>query len=220
MQVALHVSHYNEPRLQRHVVRILLMVPIYALVSWTSLRFNGCRRWLTPLRECYEAVVLYSFLSYLVECLQLKSGDYQGWLAQLPPQAPLRPFDGWLGRALGVATIEDGPRFMYKMKQVRDDGVKRCAAACAPPRVGAVRALRTWHAQTGSRVPAGPPEVPGRSPDAPASASREFRANAPRSATPMQRACTSRWLRPPARRACSRLWSSGRAWPASSSSAC
>jgi Organic solute transporter Ostalpha len=114
----LHVTYYNEPELQRHVVRILMMVPIYALVSWWSLRFNKCRRWLTPLRECYEAVVLYSFLSYLIGCLQLKTGDYYAWLLQLPPQAPLWPLNGWIGTALGVKTIQDGRHFMLKMRQV------------------------------------------------------------------------------------------------------
>jgi Organic solute transporter Ostalpha len=119
VQIALHVKHYNAPELQRHVVRIICMVPIYALVSWLSLRFSSARRWLSPLRECYEAVVLYSFLCYLIGCLQRKTGDYGAWLANLQPQEPMWPFRGWLGQALGVRTISNGADFMHAMRQVR-----------------------------------------------------------------------------------------------------
>ena len=119
LQIALHVNHYNAPALQRHVVRIICMVPIYALVSWLSLRFSSARRWLSPLRECYEAVVLYSFISYLVGCLQRKSGDYGEWLAALPPQEPTWPMNNRLGRAVGLKTYDDGAEFMQAMRRVR-----------------------------------------------------------------------------------------------------
>ena len=119
VQIALHVKHYNAPELQRHVVRIICMVPIYALVSWLSLRFSSARRWLSPLRECYEAVVLYSFLQYLIGCLQRKSGDYAAWLAALPPQEPMWPLHGALGRAVGVHTIDHGADFMKAMQKAR-----------------------------------------------------------------------------------------------------
>jgi Organic solute transporter Ostalpha len=119
LQIALHVKHYNAPELQRHVVRIICMVPIYALVSWLSLRFASARRWLSPLRECYESVVLYSFLQYLVGCLQRKTGNYSEWLVELPPQEPMWPLHGWLGRAIGVKTIHNGADFMHAMRQVR-----------------------------------------------------------------------------------------------------
>jgi hypothetical protein len=119
VQIALHVKHYNAPELQRHVVRIIFMVPIYALVSWLSLRFVSARRWLSPVRECYEAIVLYSFYSYLIACLRLKTGNYEAWLETLPPQEPTWPMKGTLGRAVGVHTIDSGADFMHAMRQVR-----------------------------------------------------------------------------------------------------
>lgn len=116
-QIALHLNYYNEPELQRHVVRIILMVPIYAMVSWLSLRWLSCRRWLEPLRECYEAVVLYSFYCYLISYLRLHTGSYDEWVAQLPPQHPQRPLNNRLGRMIGVKTIERGEDFMHAMRQ-------------------------------------------------------------------------------------------------------
>ena len=35
-----HMFHYYQPELQRHCIRIILMVPIYAAESWFALRFK------------------------------------------------------------------------------------------------------------------------------------------------------------------------------------
>jgi len=55
-----HLEHNTKPHLQRHIVRILWMVPIYALDSWLSLMLGVlCRPsdaiYPDTLRECYEA---------------------------------------------------------------------------------------------------------------------------------------------------------------------
>jgi hypothetical protein len=77
-QVIKHLQQFAQPRLQRHVVRMLLMVPIYAIVSWISL-FVSSTKLLTDrsshidyekaivvslesMRDLYEAFVVYSFL--------------------------------------------------------------------------------------------------------------------------------------------------------------
>jgi hypothetical protein len=43
----------------------LLAQPIYALDSWLALRFIDARFYLDPVRECYEAFVIYSFCAHL-----------------------------------------------------------------------------------------------------------------------------------------------------------
>ena len=37
--ISKHLMYYNEPRQQRYIVRILFMVPVYAIVSWLSYFF-------------------------------------------------------------------------------------------------------------------------------------------------------------------------------------
>ncbi|EFJ44050.1 hypothetical protein VOLCADRAFT_65309, partial [Volvox carteri f. nagariensis] len=82
-EIALHIEYYTRPHLQKHVIRILLMVPIYAVDAWLALKFKkaggrgeweikaeGAREYLDPVRECYEAFVVYSFLAYLMAFLQ------------------------------------------------------------------------------------------------------------------------------------------------------
>lgn len=69
-EIAMHLEHYAKPHLQKHVIRILLMVPIYAVDSWFALRFSDTRIYVTPWRECYESVVIYSFYNYLLAYLE------------------------------------------------------------------------------------------------------------------------------------------------------
>jgi hypothetical protein len=68
-EVALHLEYYSRPALQRHIIRILLMPPIYALDAWFCLRFISARTYLTPIRECYEAYTIYNFFMYLIRYL-------------------------------------------------------------------------------------------------------------------------------------------------------
>ncbi|CAI9732327.1 Hypothetical predicted protein [Octopus vulgaris] len=64
-----HLIHYTQAHLQRHIIRILWMVPIYALNAWFALRFPQAAIYLDTLRECYEAYVIYNFMSYLLSYL-------------------------------------------------------------------------------------------------------------------------------------------------------
>eukprot|EP01097_Dermamoeba_algensis_P007846 TRINITY_DN5052_c0_g1_i1.p1 TRINITY_DN5052_c0_g1~~TRINITY_DN5052_c0_g1_i1.p1 ORF type:complete len:748 (-),score=121.48 TRINITY_DN5052_c0_g1_i1:114-2357(-) len=61
-----HVKNYNYPDAQRCIVRIILMVPIYSINSWLSLRFAEARVYLNLFRDCYEAYVLYNFFVLLI----------------------------------------------------------------------------------------------------------------------------------------------------------
>jgi hypothetical protein len=42
------------------------MVPIYSIDAWFALRFRSAREYLDPIRECYEAYVIYNFFAYLM----------------------------------------------------------------------------------------------------------------------------------------------------------
>ena len=60
---------YRKPLLQRYVVRILLMVPIYSAASWASVVSLTAAFYLDPLRDIYEAFTIYTFLQLLVNFL-------------------------------------------------------------------------------------------------------------------------------------------------------
>ncbi|ESO11429.1 hypothetical protein HELRODRAFT_91402 [Helobdella robusta] len=71
-QIFSHLYYYTCPNEQRWIVRVLLIVPIYAFDSWLSLLFFSHEEfyvYLNTIRDCYEALVIYSFLSLCYEYL-------------------------------------------------------------------------------------------------------------------------------------------------------
>ncbi|KAM7534579.1 hypothetical protein Aperf_G00000116183 [Anoplocephala perfoliata] len=71
-QIYLHLVNYTSPNEQRWIVRILFLVPLYAFQSWLSLMFlrhQDFYVYFDTIRDCYEAFVIYSFLSLCYEYL-------------------------------------------------------------------------------------------------------------------------------------------------------
>ncbi|CAL8124165.1 unnamed protein product [Orchesella dallaii] len=71
-QIYEHLRWYTHPIEQRWIVRILFIVPIYAFDSWLSLMFFNNPHvyvYFDTVRDCYEAFVIYSFLSLCYEYL-------------------------------------------------------------------------------------------------------------------------------------------------------
>eukprot|EP00804_Cyclotella_cryptica_P005514 CCRYP_003032-RA/>CCRYP_003032-RA protein AED:0.03 eAED:0.03 QI:176/1/1/1/0.66/0.75/4/2947/304 len=64
-----HLLNYYMPQVQKFVVRILFMVPIFSIQSWFSLFFHGAYEYIGIFRELYEAFVLSSFVYYIIELL-------------------------------------------------------------------------------------------------------------------------------------------------------
>ncbi|CAO2831177.1 unnamed protein product [Amaranthus hypochondriacus] len=58
-----HLVNYTEPTFQRYIVRIIFMVPVYALMSFLALIMRDRAIYFNSLREIYEAWVIYNFLS-------------------------------------------------------------------------------------------------------------------------------------------------------------
>ncbi|KAF3388332.1 hypothetical protein F1880_003965 [Penicillium rolfsii] len=63
------LKNYRKPLLQRYVVRILLMVPIYAASSWTGIVSLKAAQFLDPVRDIYEAFTIYTFFQLLINFL-------------------------------------------------------------------------------------------------------------------------------------------------------
>eukprot|EP01135_Chromosphaera_perkinsii_P010137 Nk52_evm3s2039 gene=Nk52_evmTU3s2039 len=61
-----HMVHYSSPHLQRSIVRIILLVPIYAVTSFLSLWFVHLSFFLNTIRDCYEALALYEFMQLMI----------------------------------------------------------------------------------------------------------------------------------------------------------
>ncbi|XP_059414546.1 transmembrane protein 184A-like [Carassius carassius] len=71
-QIYLHLRSYTVPNEQRYIIRILFIVPIFAFDSWLSLLFISNDQYYVyfeSVRDCYEAFVIYNFLSLSFEYL-------------------------------------------------------------------------------------------------------------------------------------------------------
>ncbi|KAF5604664.1 DUF300 domain-containing protein [Fusarium pseudocircinatum] len=69
ISIMLQAKNYRKPLLQRYVVRILLMVPIYSIASWTSMVSLKAAAFLDPVRDIYEAFTIYTFFQLLINYL-------------------------------------------------------------------------------------------------------------------------------------------------------
>jgi hypothetical protein len=95
-EIAMNLEYYNRPRLQIRVVRILWMVPIYAVNSWLCLRFKDASFYINPVRECYEAFVIYNFYMYLVGYLEDDYGDIMAYFSTKEQVQHIWPVNKWL----------------------------------------------------------------------------------------------------------------------------
>ncbi|KNC55848.1 uncharacterized protein AMSG_11291 [Thecamonas trahens ATCC 50062] len=108
--IFLHLTNFNQPETQRYIMRILLLVPIYAIDSWLSLYFHHWSLYLDTVRDVYEAYVIYNFFSLLITYLGGVSSA-SAVLARKPPlkhPLPLR----WILQPMDVAS----PGFLHKCK--------------------------------------------------------------------------------------------------------
>ncbi|EPX74709.1 DUF300 family protein [Schizosaccharomyces octosporus yFS286] len=64
-----HLKNYRKPVLQRSVVRILLMIVTYSIVSFLTVYNERIGAFFEPFREMYEAFALYCFFCLLIDYL-------------------------------------------------------------------------------------------------------------------------------------------------------
>ncbi|KAL5336426.1 organic solute transporter Ostalpha-domain-containing protein [Aspergillus crustosus] len=107
MSIWLQTKNYRKPLLQRYVVRILLMVPIYAASSWTSIISLKAALWLAPIRDVYEAFTIYTFFQLLINFL----GGERAVIIMMHGRAPVQ--HAWpLNHFLSKVDISDPHTFL------------------------------------------------------------------------------------------------------------
>lgn len=67
--MSMHLRNFHEPFVQRKILAILWMCPIYGVTSWLSLVWYPAEGYLSILKDFYEAYVIYQFLSFLIAVL-------------------------------------------------------------------------------------------------------------------------------------------------------
>lgn len=65
-----HLRHYYKPDVQRRIMAVLWMVPIYSITSWLSLVFPHWEPLLGAIRDLYEAYAIYTFIALLIAIIE------------------------------------------------------------------------------------------------------------------------------------------------------
>ncbi|ODQ79218.1 hypothetical protein BABINDRAFT_25503, partial [Babjeviella inositovora NRRL Y-12698] len=64
-----HLCNYRKPFEQRLIIRIILILPLFAISCYVDLISPAVGKFLQPFREIYEAFVIYTFFSLLTHIL-------------------------------------------------------------------------------------------------------------------------------------------------------
>ncbi len=105
--LANHLRHFTVPTQQRYIVRIILIVPLYALYSLLCVLFVQASVYLSILRDSYEA---FAFLQFFKLCAFFVGGEEE-LSAQLAGEPLFRlPFP------LQRYTVRLGPTFVRVVK--------------------------------------------------------------------------------------------------------
>lgn len=103
-----HLNNFTKPYLQRYIIRILLMVPIYSTNAWLVMILPSTGIYLDSLREVYESFVIYSFMQYLLNFLKYDT-NLQQYIDHKPGPSHIFPF-------CLLPTCIGGPKFMVRCK--------------------------------------------------------------------------------------------------------
>lgn len=80
--IVFHATHYSQPGEQRHIIRILFMIPIYSLVAVLSIWIYENWVYFSVIGNCYEAFAIASFFAllchYLADDLHLQKNYFRG----------------------------------------------------------------------------------------------------------------------------------------------
>ena len=66
LQILEHLSAFCDPDIQSRIVRILCMVPIYAVSSWLAIVFTDQAVYFDLVRDMYESYAIYTFFSLML----------------------------------------------------------------------------------------------------------------------------------------------------------
>jgi len=92
-----HLNHYDRPEVQKYIVRILFMAPLYGIDALLSLTFDNAAPILNVFRDCYEAFTLYNFVKMLYVWLGGERAVIQRMSdkKQMPLLFPLNWMEPW-----------------------------------------------------------------------------------------------------------------------------
>ncbi|KAJ5099831.1 hypothetical protein N7532_006832 [Penicillium argentinense] len=102
-----HARHYSKPIEQRHIIRILWMVPIYSLVAWLSILFYHDSVYFEVIGNCYEAFCIAAFFSLMCAYIAPDLHSQKDYFRGIQAKSWLWPLSwfqkwAWCGGSRGI----------------------------------------------------------------------------------------------------------------------
>ncbi|KAK0714903.1 organic solute transporter Ostalpha-domain-containing protein [Lasiosphaeris hirsuta] len=99
--IMMHATHYTVPHEQRHIIRILFMIPVYATSSFLSLRFYWHAIYFQVLSDCYEAFAISSFFSLMCHYIAPDLHEQKEYFREMHPVKPWVWPLNWFAKCCG-----------------------------------------------------------------------------------------------------------------------
>lgn len=96
----MHATHYTKPYEQRHIIRILFMVPVYATASFLEIRFYWREVYFQVISDCYEAFAIASFFALLCHYIAPNLHDQKDYFRGITPKPWVLPVN-WFAKCCG-----------------------------------------------------------------------------------------------------------------------
>ncbi|ORC85531.1 f2o10.10 protein-like protein [Trypanosoma theileri] len=87
-QILEHLTCFSDPECQTKVVRILFMVPLYAMISWICILAPNAAEYLNLIRDAYESYALYAFFQLMIALMGGVDTVYRALMLEERPPIP------------------------------------------------------------------------------------------------------------------------------------
>ncbi|KAF2638573.1 DUF300-domain-containing protein [Massarina eburnea CBS 473.64] len=95
-----HATHYLKPYEQKHIIRILVMIPIYAVVSFLTYLYYKHAIYFELVRDCYEAFAISSFFTLMCHYIAPTLHEQKEYFRNVQPKNWVWPMT-WMQKCTG-----------------------------------------------------------------------------------------------------------------------
>ncbi|CAN9317121.1 unnamed protein product [Alternaria alternata] len=116
-----HLTNYTQPKLQKLIIRIVLMVPIYTICCTLSIPFYESSVYLGAIYEFYESLVIASFFLLLCRYLHTDLHSVRQLFSIVEPQPwvlPVRMFRKYVLRRKTINTPNGSKYFSIQVIEI------------------------------------------------------------------------------------------------------
>ncbi|KAM7217698.1 Organic solute transporter Ostalpha domain containing protein [Rhypophila decipiens] len=99
--ILMHANNYTVPHEQKHIIRILFMVPVYATSSFLMIRFYWHAIYFQVICDCYEAFAISSFFSLMCHYIKPDLHEQKEYFRDMHPIAPWVWPLNWFAKCCG-----------------------------------------------------------------------------------------------------------------------